>query len=82
MYESPIVGIFLQLDRCCIQPCLGSTLAREACDARAEAEFGLEIGIRTVLEGELLAVEHADERLDNIAVELRAGDAAQLRDGL
>src|SRR4051794_13677528 len=56
--------------------------ARVADHALVEVELALEVGVRGVLEAEVAALEHAHEGLDEVAVELGAGDPAQLGDRL
>ena len=48
---------------------------------RPNAKLGLEVGVVAVGEGEIAGRQQGDEDLDDLGVELAAGDAAQLGDG-
>ena len=54
--------------------------ARRDGDPRLERELLLEVGRVDVLEGDVVAFDQLDEDLDELGVELFAGDAAQLDD--
>ena len=51
-------------------------------DAPPETQLGLEVGVVAVAEGEVAGRQQADEDLDDVRVELAAGDRAQLGDRL
>ena len=58
------------------------TRRRRLLDPRLQRQLLLEVGVLAVAERDVLALEQLDEDLDEVGVELLAGDAPQLLDRL